>query len=67
MMHRGFKMTDYEKYKEEFEQQWLQGTMEKHRWNQSKTAIALGMSRGTLRTKLKQYFGNKYIGTRDDV
>lgn len=29
--------------------------------NQSVAAKALGLSRGTLRTKLKQYFGDKYF------
>ncbi len=33
--------------------------------NQSRTARVLGISRGTLRTKLQQYFGDKYIKTRD--
>ncbi len=31
------------------------------RHNQVKAAKMLGISRGTLRTKLKQYFGDTYI------
>lgn len=31
------------------------------RYNQSKAAIALGMSRCTFRTKMKEYFSDKYI------
>lgn len=40
----------------------MQKSIEKHRYNQTETAEALGISRGQLRTKLKSYFGNKYIG-----
>lgn len=32
--------------------------------NQVRAANALGLSRGTLRKKLKQYFGDKYCGER---
>ena len=38
--------------------------MEMTRYNQSQAARVLGVSRGTLRTKLKQYFGDEFIGTR---
>jgi DNA-binding protein Fis len=31
------------------------------KYNQSKAATALGVSRGTLRTKLKAYFGKEFI------
>jgi DNA-binding protein Fis len=31
------------------------------RFNQSRTARSLGISRGCLRAKLKEYFGEKYI------
>lgn len=34
------------------------------RFNQSKTAKALGISRGSLRMKLEQYFPGQYIGSR---
>jgi len=39
--------------------------MEMTRYNQSKAARVLGVSRGTLRTKLKLYFDDEFIGTRD--
>ena len=32
------------------------------RYNQSKAAKLLGVSRGTFRTKMKLYFGNQYVG-----
>lgn len=32
------------------------------RGNQSKAAVLMGVSRGTLRTKLKQYFGTTHVG-----
>lgn len=35
--------------------------LQESRYNQSKAAKSLGVSRGTLRTKVKQYFGTKYI------
>ena len=38
--------------------------MENCRYNQSRAAIVLGVSRGTLRTKLKRYFDDQYVGTR---
>lgn len=43
----------------------IRTVMELMRYNQSKAARALGMSRGTLRTKLKEYFGDEFIGTRE--
>lgn len=39
--------------------------MEMTRYNQSKAARVLGVSRGTLRTKLKRYFDDEFIGSRD--
>ncbi|MEE9452466.1 MAG: helix-turn-helix domain-containing protein [Gammaproteobacteria bacterium] len=42
----------------------LKFAMEQYRYNQSHVAQILGLSRGTLRTKLQQYFGDKYVGTR---
>ena len=38
--------------------------METTRYNQSRAARVLD-SRGTLRTKLKHYFDDEFIGTRD--
>lgn len=37
-----------------------------NRYNQSKTAKALGISRGTLRTKLEEQFPGKYIGKKGE-
>jgi DNA-binding protein Fis len=36
----------------------------KNRYNQSAAAKWLGISRGTLRTKLAKYFGDKYVFMR---
>ncbi len=44
----------------------LKIAMEKYRYNQSRVAQALGLSRGTLRAKLQQHFKDKYVGTRVD-
>lgn len=45
---------------EQVEPPLLEMVMKKVNYNQSKAAKLLGLSRGTLRKKLKQYFGNKY-------
>ena len=42
----------------------LKKVMECSRYNQCRAAKMLGISRGTLRCKLRQYFGDKYVGTR---
>jgi DNA-binding protein Fis len=34
------------------------------RYNQCRAAILLGVSRGTLRARLKYYFGDQYVGSR---
>jgi Fis family transcriptional regulator len=39
----------------EIELPLLEAALQKTRGNQTKTAILLGLSRGTLRKKLKQY------------
>ncbi len=36
------------------------------RYNQSQTAHVLGLSRGTCRKKLMQYFEDKYCGNREE-
>lgn len=53
--------TSYTQAKQELEKSWLEQTIKDCKYNQSKTAKVLGMSRGTLRTRLKEYFGNKYF------
>jgi len=50
---------------EEVEIPLLQATMEYTKNNQARAAIILGLARGTLRTKLKKYFDDTYVGTRD--
>ena len=40
----------------------LEFAMMQTQYNQSKAAKSLGISRGSLRSKLKEYFGNQYIG-----
>ena len=49
---------------EEIEAPLFRTVMEMTRYNQSKAARVLGVSRGTLRTKLKRYFDDEFIGTR---
>ena len=56
----------YELVLEEIEGPLFRTVMELTRYNQSKAARVLGVSRGTLRTKLKRYFDDEFIGTRED-
>ena len=56
----------YQLIVEEVEAPLFRTVMEMTRYNQSKAARVLGVSRGTLRTKLKRYFDDEFIGTRDD-
>ncbi|MBI2785895.1 MAG: Fis family transcriptional regulator [Legionella longbeachae] len=55
----------YQLIVEEVEAPLFRTVMELTRYNQSKAARILGVSRGTLRTKLKRYFDDEFIGTRD--
>ncbi len=55
----------YQLIVEEVEAPLFRTVMELTRYNQSKAARVLGVSRGTLRTKLKHYFDDEFIGTRD--
>lgn len=48
----------------EVEAEVIAQTMEANRYNQSKVARILGISRGALRTKLKAAYGDRYIGSR---
>jgi len=50
---------------EEIETPIFRAVMEHCKYNQSRAAVMLGISRGTLRTKLRHYFDDKYVGTRD--
>lgn len=49
---------------EEIEIPLFRAVMEHCKYNQSKAAEIMGLSRGTLRAKLKQYFDDQYVGTR---
>lgn len=63
----GNKKIDLDLYQlimEEIEAPLFRSVMELTRYNQSKAARVLGVSRGTLRTKLKYYFEDEFIGTR---
>lgn len=51
---------------EEIEIPLFRATMEHARYNQSRAARLLGISRGTLRTKLKQYFDDEFIGSNEE-
>lgn len=50
---------------EEVETPLFRCVMEHCKYNQSRAALMLGVSRGTLRTKLRHYFDDKYVGSRD--
>ena len=50
---------------EEIEIPLFRAVMEHCKYNQSRAAIMLGISRGTLRTKLRKYFDDKYVGPKD--
>lgn len=54
----------YQLIVEEIEAPLFRSVMELTRYNQSKAARVLGVSRGTLRTKLKHYFDDEFIGCR---
>lgn len=56
----------YELVLEEIEGPLFRTVMEMTRYNQSKAARVLGVSRGTLRTKLKRYFDDEFIGSREE-
>lgn len=50
---------------EEIETPLFRAVMEHCKYNQSRAAAMLGVSRGTLRTKLRNYFDDKYVGSRE--
>lgn len=49
---------------QEVEAQVLAQAMQKSRFNQSEVARKLGISRGALRYKLKEHFGDMFVGSR---
>lgn len=50
---------------EEIEEPLYKVVMENCKYNQSRAAILLGVSRGTLRARLRHYFDDQYVGSRD--
>lgn len=50
---------------EEIELSLFRAVMEHCKYNQSKAAELMGISRGTLRSKLKEYFDDHYVGSRE--
>ena len=52
---------------EEVEIPLFKAIMEHCKYNQSRAALMLGISRGTLRTKLRHYFDDKYVGSREQI
>lgn len=55
----------YQFVMEEVETPLFKAVMEHCKYNQSRAALMLGISRGTLRTKLRKYFDDQYVGSRD--
>jgi Fis family transcriptional regulator len=51
---------------EQIEPPLLKAVMEQYKYNQSRAATALGISRGTMRTLLIKYFDAKYCGHRPE-
>jgi len=51
--------------RKDFESSYIQHVLALCLYNQSKAAKKLGMSRGCLRMKMKEYYGDKYF--RDSV
>ena len=51
---------------EQIEPPLFKDVMERYKYNQSRAAKVLGISRGTLRKLLIKYFDDQYCGTRPD-
>lgn len=54
----------YDLFLSEIEPPLLEAIMSHCKFNQVRAAKTLGISRGTLRKKLRLYFNEKYCGTR---
>lgn len=48
------------------EAKYIEHVYKLSRYNQSRAALMLGISRGCLRMKLSEYFGDMYLGSRED-
>ena len=51
---------------EQIEPPLLQAVMERYKYNQSRAAKVLGISRGTCRALLIKYFDDQYCGHRQE-
>ena len=49
----------------EVERTVLEEALKQNQYNHSKTARVLGISRGTVQYKLKEYFNNQYVKERE--
>lgn len=56
----------YDMVLEQIEPPLLKAVIEHCRYNQSRAAEILGISRGTCRTKLIKYFNDRYCGRRNE-
>ncbi len=56
----------YDLLMEQIEPVLFKAVIEHSKYNQSRAASMLGLSRGTLRKKLTIYFDDQYCGTRDN-
>jgi len=54
----------YDMVLEQMEPALFKSVIEHCKYNQSKAATLLGLSRGTCRMKLKKYFDDQYCGSR---
>lgn len=55
---------DAKKALEVLEAAYIEHSLQNNKYNQSKASKELGISRGALRYKAKNAFGDKYIGSR---
>ena len=55
----------YDLLMEQIEPALFKAVIERCKYNQSRAASMLGLSRGTLRTKLSKYFDDQYCGSRN--
>lgn len=49
----------------ELEKEVLETAIKTSRYNQTKAAKKLGISRGSFRSKLREHFGNKYFSNAE--
>lgn len=54
----------YDLLMEQIEPALFKTVIERSKYNQSRAASMLGLSRGTLRKKLSKYFDDQYCGSR---